>query len=364
MIKDLWQNDRKKLILISMGIILGILILIIGIVFILKITKRYSYEEIERLLVTSTEKYVKTHESELPSINNPVTIYASTLVEQKLLKDLSKLSKDTNCLGEVTISLNHDSYRFTPKLECDHYKSTSLYDTILEKEVLQTTQDGLHQLDDFYVYRGDDVNNYISFAGYTWRIFKFDEEMFYLVLKDTVNNRKISYVFDDRYNEESKSNRGKNNFENSRIADSLNQIYENDFKDYHAYMMDMSSCVGSRSEDEDASGISECSKTFTTPFSLLSVYEYMNASLSTECDYASPSCQNYNYLAKTSNRYWLLNGTTENTYDVYSLDGNGKFVLEYATGKKDIRPVLALPTDILYQKGNGTESSPYEFRLF
>ena len=88
----------------------------------------------------------------------------------------------------------------------------------------------------------------------------------------------------------------------------------------------------------------------------------MNASLDPNCDTAiSRNCSNYNYLAKTKNKYWLLNGTNENTFEVYVSDPTGKINLENASVKRDLRPLFVIPSNLLYKSGIGTIDSPYTF---
>ncbi len=368
-LKEIWETDKKKAILFLLGSVLILLVIIILIFVIYNVMRRYSYQEIEEKLVESTQKYVKKHPEYLPSEDNPLmTIEASSLIGEKLLKDFSKLSRDTGCFGTVTLVWNANTILYTPTLECDHYQTKTIQDVILEyEEVLEETENksGLYELNDFYTYRGEYVNNYINFAGYSWRIFKWDEEMLYLVLSDTVNN-KVSYVYDDRYNETMDSNRGKNDFENSRISYTLNEIYENDFKDYHAYLLKMDTCVHSRSEtDLDKSGAIECYTTYPSYFSLLAVYDYMNASLDPLClTSTARNCSNYNYLSITKNRWWLLNGINTNSYQVYYADTVGKIDLESANGKKDLRPVIALSANSNYKTGNGSKEKPYEIALY
>ena len=187
--------------------------------------------------------------------------------------------------------------------------------------------------------------------------------MIYLILEDTVNNRGTTYVFDDRYNETTQSNRGKNNFESSRIAHSLQNIYTNDFPKYHQYMLQMAACTHPRSKnDRDLSGAIECHTTFDTFMALPSVYDYMNASLDFRCTTSdSMNCSNYNYLAKTTNNWWFLNGTNENSYQVYYSNQVGKLGLDSASSKKDIRPVIAIPSTLNYKSGVGTKEKPYSF---
>ena len=363
--KEKIEKYKKPLLfgMIGIFVLLGVLIIII---VLMNTLKKYSYEEIESKMVDGTSKYLSQHKELYPSETNPtVTITTDALVEENILKDFSKLIKDTNCSGEISVTFNEESYRFTPTLTCDHYQTTNLKEQILDTNSIVTSEDGLYRLNDYYTYRGEYVNNYITFAGFLWRIVKFNDDAFTLVLADTVNN-KVTYVFDDRYNEDANSNRGRNSFLNSRIEESLKEIYKNDFKNYYPYLLEMDACISQRSETEsDTTGDIECFDTVPTMISLLPIFDFMNASLDRLCNSTtSKNCSNYNYLSNTQNRYWLLNGTDENTYHVYYADTTGKINLDYASAKKSLRPVLSIPTDVNYKKGNGTSESPYEIYTY
>ncbi len=359
------EKYKKSLLFGMIGIFL-LLVVVIIIIVLMNVFKTYTYTEIESKMVEGASKYLSQHtELSLSELNPTITISSNTLVEEKILKDLNKLSKDTNCFGEVTVTLNEGSYRFTPTLTCDHYQTIALKNQILNTDSIIESEDGLYFLNDYYTYRGEFVNNYINFAGYLWRIVKFNDNAFILVLADTVNS-KNTYAFDDRYNENAQSNRGRNSFLNSRIEESLQEIYRNDFKNYYPYLLEMDACTSQRSETEsDTTGDIECFDTVPTMLSLLPIYDFMNASLDHLCNSTtSRNCSNYNYLSNTRYRYWLLNGTDEDTYHVYYADTTGKINLDYASAKKSLRPVLSIPTDVNYKTGNGTNESPYEIYTY
>jgi len=365
-LKELWETEKKKVLLYGAIGIISIIIIIVIIILCISFFKRYNESEIESMLVTATEKYLRAHKEMGPNEEEAeITIEASTLIGEKYLKDFSKLSKNTGCFGEVTVSMNAGSYRYTPYLECSNYKTKNLKEAILEIETIKTEENGLYDLNDSYTYRGEYVNNYISFAGFSWRIVKFNEDEMTLILSDTINN-KTTYVFDDRYNETIESNRGKNTFENSRVYLSLRDIYQKDFEKYHKYILPIEACSNTRSEtDRDKTGDIECFTTTSTYASMLPVYDFLNASLDPLCLTASSrNCSNYNYLAKTKNKWWLLNGTNENTYEVYTADPNGKINLDSANSKRDLRPVFVIPSTLIYKSGNGSITSPYEFKEY
>ena len=356
-------KENKKKVFIFGGIaILTIILLIILIVIFVNIFKRYDYQEIETIMVNETKNYLKRNPSLLPTEENPlITIEASTLINEKYMKDFSRLSKDSNCYGSINVIYNNGYIRYSPSLSCTNYETTSLYDTLLQNEAIVTESNGLYEMNNYYTYRGEYVNNYLNFANENWRILKFNENEIYLILSDTAN-KMDPVVFDDRYNESLNSNRGYNNFESSRIEESLTEIYNNFFANYKNYLLTMDACVHTRSEnDYDNSGAIECYTTYPTPISLLPAYDYINASIDPLCKtVSSGNCTNYNYLSKASNDWWLLNGTNENTYDVYRVNTRGTIALERASVKNHLRVVIAIPSNILYKSGDGTQSNSYE----
>lgn len=362
-LKELWNEERKKVILYSSITIISIILLIVIGVVLYNVLKKYDYNEVEQIMITSSKKYLRANQSLYPTEDSPVTtIDTSTLISGKYMKELGKLSKDTGCFGEVNIYYNDDNYYFIPSLTCANYKTKSLKEKILEtEERKEKNEEGLHSLNDYYTYRGEYVKNYISFGGFLWRIVKFNNEKIYIILADTINN-KTMYVYDDRYNETIESNRGKNSFESSRIYLSLRDIYNKDFANYHQYILTSPACVHQRNDKEqNNTGTTECYTTFNTKISMLPVYDYINASIDPLCTSAnSRNCSNYNYLSNSKNKWWLLNGTNENTYEVYGIN-SGRIELDYASGKKDLRPVFVISSELVYKKGDGTESNPYTF---
>ena len=360
-------KENKKKVLIFGGIaLLTIILLVILIVILVNIFKRYDYNEIETIMVDETKSYLNRNSSLLPTEENPlVTIEASTLITEEYMKDFSKLSKDTNCTGSIDVVYNNGAYRYLPNLTCSNYTSTSLQETILQNEKIVLENAGLYELNDYYTYRGEYVNNYLNFANENWRIVNFNDDQIILVLSDTANNMD-PVVFDDRYNETLNSNRGYNTFESSRIEETILDIYNNYFANYKNYLLTMDSCVHTRSEtDYNNTGAIECYTTYQTPISLLPAYDYINASIDPLCQTVSTgNCTNYNYLAAASHDWWLLNGTNENTYDVYRVNNRGSIALERASVKNYLRVVIAIPSNVLYSSGDGTKDNPYQIKVF
>lgn len=368
-LKELWSEKKKLIILIGGCVILALILLIVLIFILVQVFKKYDSHQLEKMMVDSTKNYLKAHIDLYPTLNSPIsTIELSTLVEGEFIKDFSKIGKDSNCDGNIQIVLEKEEhgspiYRYVPYLKCDKYETKTLLETIQSRETIVQDEEGLNQRENTLYYKGEYVNNFLEYLGYSWRIFKFDKDRIYLVLSDTLND--TSYIFDNRYNEMAKSNRGKNSFENSRIDETLKGFYDSFFAEHHAYLRNMDACVHSRSEyDTKKDGSIECYTTYSTPISLLSLYDYMNASLDFFCLKSTDrNCSNYNYLSKTTNHFWFLNGTNEDTFHVYYANASllGAIQLDSANAKKYIRVVIALPTDIQFKDGIGTKNQPYTF---
>ena len=370
--KNLKENflnffSNRKHLYWTIAILIIIILSITGLIVYITLTKRYDYLTIENMLVESSKKYLINHkEINLNNEENSYEIDSTSLINEEYLKDFSKLSKDTNCQATITVTYNQGAFRYLPILTCDNYQTKTLKEAILEKENIVTSGNGLYQINDVYRYKGDYVNNYFQFANKTWRLFKLENEKFYLVLADTINDKNSAVPYDDRYNYDTESDRGMNNYDESRIRDTLTTYYNNDFQNYKAYIVKHDACKNTRSEiDRDFNGAIECFTTSEAYISLMAVYDFLSASRDNLClNTMSPNCSNYNYLTIAKNKWWLLNGTNENSAKVYYVNQNGDLNLDYASTKKNIRYVITLPDNVLYKSGNGAENNPYTIYLY
>ncbi len=363
------EKIKDNKVILYGGIITLVLILFIILIFIISVlNKKYSYSDIESLMVKATKNYLNDNKELIPNSNgNEKIVDASILIDGKYLKSFDKLKKNANCDGTVTVIYNADGVRYKPYLKCNDYTTENILDKIKKDSPIVKEEQGLYKEDNYYVFKGEYINNYINFMDYKWRIVKFSDNFIELILADTLN-AKTMYVYDDRYNDQVESQKGNNDFYNSRVYLTLKDFYNGymNNKKLHPYLLNMAACTGKRSESEtDKTGKVECSSTTNTYVSMLTTNEFMDASLDPQCNtILSRNCSNYNYLAKASNKWWLLNGDTENSSKVYGVHQAGYTVLEYANVKKDLRLVISIPTDSLYKSGNGTEKTPYEIYTY
>ncbi len=366
------RNDLKDRLMKIMLIIAVVTVIVIFLLLLIsKLTGgKKSYDDIENVMVDAAERYYAANKNLLPKTNGgTVEVSAQKLINLKYMKSFDKYKKGANCTGKVVVENNDDNYNYTPYLSCNNSYSTSeLYRKVTDKSNIVTTGYGLYQYGSEYVYRGEDVNNYVLLNNNLWRIVKVTANNETVLVKEDKSSY-LSISWDDRYNSVKGYNIGINDFDKSRIKDSLNEMYNTTEEDeilftekIKQHMVSHAYCSGKRSKVQNGADNSvECSKT-TEPLKvgLLTVSDYMRASLDNECNSTtSYACQNYNYLVNHNLSWWLITGDSENSYDVYGVSNYGRIESTGAYSFKNIRPVIYLDSKTMYSSGEGTEENPY-----
>jgi len=372
-----YNNDNNKLfrkkILKIFAIVFIVMVMFLLILFIISIVfkKNYTYAEIEDIMKNSAVEFYEDNKKELPKDeDHAVMIESETLIESGYMKEFSRYNKDmSSCSGNVTVKKNGEDYIYTPKLDCGKdYITTVLSEQILKDQNVIVSGYGLYAMNNSYVYRGEIVNNYISLDESLWRIVKINSDGTILLILS--NPLSTNNNWDNRYNIDRGFSSGINDYSKSRMKDRLEKYYNGKSEDNIILSNDdklklttFNVCIGKRSKsDTSRDGSVECSQVLENQkISLLPVYDYMNATVDTNCiKTTSASCQNYNYL-KGDFDWWLLNGSSENSYSVYNVD-SGVVSMTQASQYSGIRPVIQLKNDVLYVSGNGSIDSPYTIR--
>ncbi len=369
------SNDKnelkKKLIKLMILIGGGMLILLLLLFIISKISnKSYDYAEVENIMENAAKEYFNDHTDNLPKDETQtVEIEVATLVSAEKMKSLEEYFGENNgCTGKVQVKKSGDNYLYTPYLTCgDKYSTKFLVDKIANEANLVGSGYGLYLLNDNYVFRGEEVNNYVQLEAKLWRVVKVNsDKTITLTLAKPVS---YTYAYDDRYNQEADFEYGINNFQTSRIREQLEKMYntidEDDEENYilsendKAHLVNYDICVGKIGENETIHDNSiECSQTVSGYIGLLTVSDYMNASTDTSCNtVTSYSCQNYNYLG-TDGSFWLVTPNNQDTYSAYTISGGSvKSHMTYELYK--LRPVVTLSSNTLIEGGDGTKDNPY-----
>lgn len=366
------EKARKQLLklvaIISGGFVVILLIVLIGTAV---IGTDHSYDQIEQILKNAAIKYYQVQDVLLPSKEGETSeVDATTLAsdDYKLMKPLAKLKKNASCTGKVVVQKINDEFIYTPYLDCgDSYKTEELYKAVINENKPVTSGNGLYEMNGEHVFRGDTVNNYVKLSKGLFRIIKITSENKILLIPEFNNN--YYDVWDDRYNSDISYSAGINAYRPSRMKDILANVYAG--KEKELILLDDTDkqklttfplCIGKRSQEEvNNTGAIECADVLENQIiGLLTVSDYLNASLDTNCTKTvSKSCQNYNYLKIKDITWWLASATNANTSDVYYVNQEGYILTSNASSLNIVRPTIMLNNNVMIRSGKGTESDPF-----
>lgn len=382
-----WLRDNILKILIILGVTI-VAIVILALVFKPKrdnVVSGTKYGELETKLQNAAIRYVDKHKKLLPTTTDNVTkIKLSTLISNNYIGKLVAVdNSSTKCDGYVEIAKINDEnedYRYTPFISCgEYYVTKTIGDYIIDAETKdgtfeRVTDAGLYKMGDEYIFRGENVNNYVSLNDHLYRVIKIDKDKSLQLI--SVDRTEDTYTWDDRYNVEKNREIGINTFIKSRLYDSLNHLYENKDDDNGEkfftstekdYIIEHDFCIGKRSLNDGNiySGV-ECKETVPMKVGLISLNEYARASIDTNCKSVfDKSCANYNYfstLGKKSNyNYFTLTGILDNTYGFYRIRYN-EVIEAKASTSSQLYPVIYINNKSIYSSGTGVYTDPYVIR--
>ena len=226
-----------------------------------------------------------------------------------------------------------------------------------------------------YYFRGNVENNYVSFAGFTWRIVRVNEDgTVRIVMQDGINNND-NYAFNYNYN-----NYTYMYYSNSQAKTTLERWYQTN--------------IGSKSDlsKNVASGAYYCEQarvkydsSYATGDTVMNVYKnyipdfkcssdgngkgVVNASIGLlnydEVVYAGGYVdnKNNNYYLYNNDYFWIIspNGkpTKANGLMAWRIDSQGQINATLVNADIPIRPVLILNADTKISSGNGTKENPF-----
>ena len=369
-----FKSPKKKMLLI-MGIIIGLFVLLLLIMFVAStFSKRvYSYEGLENIVEEAAISYFKDHPDYLPKEDGDIVeVNSSNLVVEEKMNDLSEYATEDGVCSEayVQVEKTDNDYLYTPYINCgESYATQELYKKVISKVVNDGY--GLYQHNGEYAFRGEKVDNYLQLENSLWRIVKVkNDNSLMLISADAITN---SYKWDNRYNVNTRNESGINDFAASRIKEQLNAIYKEpnekrkelilSDKD-KKYLVSSNLCIGKRSlTSEGKDNVDECATTISNQrIGLLTLSDYMYASTDANCVTSKTrSCKNYNYLVLQDD-WWLITADSESTNKVFEVLARGNIELVNARYAGAIRPVIILNSKVMYKSGKGTFESPYEIR--
>lgn len=362
---DLRKIDKKLLIRLFAAIVSIIVLVLIIIIIKLIMGNRISYNKIEDKMITAAQNYYKDNSDKLPVENNSsVSISIDELVKKDYIKELTKLTKDKDatCSGKVSVFKYNDQYLYEPELNCnDYYHTTYLKDILLKEENIVSSGDGLYKVNDNYIYRGEKVKNYAKFDDKDWLILRINSDGTIRMLELT---KRDPVVWDDRYNIDKEYNSGINDYSLSRIKDSVDKIYKEEFSEKaKSYIVPQSLCIGSRGIKETVNdGSVECSKTLDNqPLGLVQANEFLLASIDPNCKYSYDSqCYNYNYFVRVGYQFWSITIDNSTTNKVYKMKTAPTLV--DASNTSQVKTTVHINSSVRYVSGDGTKENPYTFK--
>ena len=371
--KDELKAQLKKPLMIGGAIL--IVIIIIMLLMSLFTKKQYTYGEIETIMENACKDYFSDYANYLPKeVNDSRNVSVENLVNGGYMKELEKYLPDgVACTGRVTVEKVTSGYDYNGYLNCgESYKTQELYKKITDDKNVVTSGYGLYTLNGNYVFRGENVNNYLKLGAITWRIVRVNSDGT-IVLINSDKVKESSFPWDDRYNITRDYNVGINNYATSRLKENLKKLYDNKLLSEYklltsndkAKLTAFDLCVGKRiSKAQGNNGSYECSEKDSGQYiGALTVYEYMQASLDKTCKTSiSATCQNYNYLNSETYTWWLATGDKANSYDVYCITPSVGIHVKHADTSGYLRPVVHLKSNVFYKSGNGSQEKPYTIK--
>lgn len=361
-------SDSQKKMLKMLGIFIGGMILLIVLISIIKSMSggKISYEQLENVLTRAAEKYVKADPEVIEDeVYGTTRIDADTLVDKKYMKPMEKYTgKNSSCSAEVLVYRNLDDYTYIPRIDCgEDYKTVSLSDKITDSNNIVSTGAGLYQQDNRYIYRGELVDNYVTFSGQLWRIISIDfEGNVKLFQTEDIGNK----VWDNRYNTDAGRSSGINDFEGiepSRLKTAILGAYNNEkiiMPIAKKIIVPREYCVGKRTLDDSSNdGSTECEvHSELMGASTVTVSDYLAASLDENCvSINSKECANYNYMAKLSTEIWSITAVADTTNKAYYISSTVRN--ELTSYSKRVKLVVTINGNIAYNSGTGSQSDPY-----
>lgn len=369
-LKKFWDNPYMRKIIIGTGIFILVIIVLLFVASCSNKTKSYSYEELENLLVKKVKnKYEKSNN--LPSLNNKLEISINELINDGVMKSINEYTNDGNsCSAKVTIYNNNGYYLYIPNINCaTNYKTSTLYNKLIE-DSLTTSGNGLYLVDNKYIFKGDNINNYVKLNNNLYQVIRINDNGTIRLIE---NKKKSMSSWDDRYNIDRNSTVGINNYFANNLSSRIKEAIENAYNNPNlytdvdkSYFIPTEFCIGKRSINEsDNSGNIECSAVAPAfPLGMLELYEYYNASLDTNCNsIESESCKNYNYFNNYNNSFWTMTADKDTTYKVYKIS-SGSVIISNALNQGNIKAVVNINGDLVISSGDGSLNNPYEIKSF
>lgn len=357
--KNLFDYIKDKIYYILGATILIIIILVV--ISACSSNEGGSYSSIENKMVSAAKSYYNNRKDNLPKEDgNSVKVTIGTLVDAELLDEIKDPNnKEQTCNGYVQVKKVKEEYIYVPFLTCKGNYEPKYLNDIVKNSKLDEYGNGVYEMSGEYVYRGDEIKNYIMFADKLWRIVLVDKEGDTEIVLNTPTDE--YYNWETSFNTVEQENVGINtDYFNTDIRKALVRYYDENFSsEDKAKIVPKNLCVGALGKKEDFNREKECSKIQENEYiGLLRVSDFQRATTDNTCvNRSQGQCKNHNYLVDSAYiSSWLLNVVEDNTYQVFN--GYG-VIIKDAADNSSINPVVYLSRDVIIVDGTGEKNNPF-----
>ena len=294
---------------------------------------------------------------------------ASIQVEEAHLSSEDNMVMDNILIGSgetqnftLTVS-NNSSTTFKIEVEKIEDVEEYFYMTILNQNEITTGEAGLLESEDddgaTYYFRGEVENNYVQFAGLTWRIVRINGNGTVKLVLDGGDDTVV------RYNEEAT---GYEDFKETDVYDALVSYYDNHLSNYDKYIANNRYCSESGKSDDTYNAYTRIvtneiptfnclGKRFTSKIGLLTADEVVYAG----GVYDEENTAYYLYNSEIKSAWWVssLSNSDGDDYYPFVVGSNGD-LNDDASGTlyRSLRPVISLNRTVKVT-GTGTSTDPY-----
>ena len=278
-------------------------------------------EEVEILDLNEDEKNEKDKKNNLNNNNKK---------KKKGKRKLSKKEKKFLLINIIVILviIVFYAYRFVHYYKLTHevVENVTLKDKLTALNNLSYQNDGLHEKNGYFYYKGMDVDNYVYYSGKLFRIIDIDNGI-RMIDDEALTN--LVWGMSGKYNE-------------SNIYTWLTD-YLNSLKDYEVYLKENDWC----NESIDVENY-QCNEKIKSYVGLISTSDYLQAG-------------GKNSYLNSETYYWTINSDKDgkalyinNEGGINNLSSNEDNYFSYG-----IRPVITLKEEISIVDGDGTKTNPY-----
>lgn len=219
--------------------------------------------------------------------------------------------------------------------------SKQIIEEVTFSEMLLKNKTDMQEIDDKYVYVGENPNNYVYYSGILFRIISIDSEgNIKLITENSMTPLVMAY--DDVNYDSTYVNKWLNKIDEEEHTG----IFENYLVDKEKYLVKTNTCIDT-TDDINASSCEEYNSNYYV--GILAIDEYYNANA-------------YESYLNNGEDFWLSNKSLNGNYWYISLNGKLGDNTKTKTNYKayGIRPTITISSEVNLVSGDGTKENPYK----